>query len=343
MKILGVEYAPLNVPLERRLQTMAVLFFLFVFLQWVSLIGIATILYLLTTDYYWISLFYIAWYYIDYDACHYGGRTVKWCREWKLWKHFCNYFPITLVKTADLDPNRNYLMCIHPHGIMSFSALGNFGTEATGFSAQFPGLTPHLLTLEAQFYAPFMRELFMMSGACAASARSLRHILTNQRKCEKKGQACGLIVGGAAESLEAFPGKYKLILKNRKGFVRMALQTGTSLVPVFSFGENDLFFSMPNPKNSMLRRFQEKFKKWSNFGLPMFWGRGIFNYSFGILPHRKPIHTVIGKPIEVIKIEEPTNEQVNQLHAKYIEELVHLFDEHKQYYLSDKSTILHIE
>ena len=47
-----------------------------------------------------------------------------------------------------------------------------------------------------------------------------------------------MIVGGAAESLEAFPGQYRLVLRKRKGFIRIALETGASLVPVFSFGEN---------------------------------------------------------------------------------------------------------
>jgi 1-acyl-sn-glycerol-3-phosphate acyltransferase len=143
--------------------------------------------------------------------------------------------------------------------------------------------------------------------------------------------------------LEAFPGKYKLVLKKRKGFVRMALQTGSCLVPVFSFGENDLFFTMPAAENSLTRKIQDKLKKWSNFGFPMFWGRGVFNYSYGMLPHRRPIHTVIGKPIEVTKIEEPSTEQIDRLHAIYIEELVKLFDEHKVHYLADKNTILEIE
>jgi 2-acylglycerol O-acyltransferase 2 len=31
------------------------------------------------------------------------------------------------------------------------------------------------------------------------------------------------------------------ILKRRKGFARIAVQTGASLVPVFAFGETDLF------------------------------------------------------------------------------------------------------
>ena len=49
-----------------------------------------------------------------------------------------------------------------------------------------------------------------------------------------------LVLGGAAESLNAHPGKLELVLRGRKGFVRIALQTGASLVPCLGYGENDL-------------------------------------------------------------------------------------------------------
>ena len=56
------------------------------------------------------------------------------------------------------------------------------------------------------------------------------------------------MVGGAEESLNARPGIYKLVLKNRKGFVRIAIETGASLVPVFSFGEVEVYDQMYHPK-----------------------------------------------------------------------------------------------
>lgn len=64
------------------------------------------------------------------------------------------------------------------------------------------------------------------------------------------------------------------------------------LVPVFSFGENELFKQVANPKGSWLRNVQEKLQKIMGFALPLFHARGVFQYSFGLIPFRQPIHTV---------------------------------------------------
>lgn len=64
------------------------------------------------------------------------------------------------------------------------------------------------------------------------------------------------------------------------------------LVPVFSFGENELFKQVANPRGSWLRTVQEKLQKIMGFALPLFHARGVFQYSFGLIPFRQPIHTV---------------------------------------------------
>ena len=60
-----------------------------------------------------------------------------------------------------------------------------------------------------------------------------------------------------------------------------------SLVPVFSFGENDLYDQVSNPTGSSLRQWQTKMKEYTRVAPVLFYGRG-----FGLLPHRRPIHTV---------------------------------------------------
>lgn len=77
----------------------------------------------------------------------------------------------------------------------------------------------------------------------------------------------------------------------RRGFVRLALQHGASLVPVFHFGENDLYVQASSP---WLRRLQTWIISVVGFTVPLFRGRGIFQYDWGVLPRRVPLHTVMG-------------------------------------------------
>lgn len=64
------------------------------------------------------------------------------------------------------------------------------------------------------------------------------------------------------QSLYARPGHHELVLKRRKGFVRIALQSGAALVPTYSFGENDTFRTANElPRDSRLRRVQRRIEK----------------------------------------------------------------------------------
>jgi len=64
-------------------------------------------------------------------------------------------------------------------------------------------------------------------------------------------------------------------------------------VPVFSFGENDVFVQLvPNPEGTTIRKWQNAMKKALGFTLPIVMGRGVFNYDFGFLPLRKRIVSV---------------------------------------------------
>lgn len=62
----------------------------------------------------------------------------------------------------------------------------------------------------------------MALGLCDVSKESIKHLCADQRG----GNAAIVIVGGAAESLDARPGSCTVTLKNRKGFIRMAITTG---------------------------------------------------------------------------------------------------------------------
>jgi len=137
------------------------------------------------------------------------------------------------------------------------------------------------------------------------------------------------VVGGAAESLAAHPGTANLTLKRRLGFLKVAIQHGADLVPVFSFGENDIFDQMANDPGSLLWKLQKRFQKSFGFTLPLFYGRGLLNYNFGLIPYRRPIITVVGRPIHTEKKDKPTTEEVAAVQRLYIEELTRIWNTYK--------------
>ena len=92
----------------------------------------------------------------------------------------------------------------------------------------------------------------------------------------------------------AKPNANDLLLFKRKGFIKIALQEGTPLVPVYGFGENNVYNVADIAKAPGVQRLLELFKRYAGFAIPLVRGRGFFNFSFGILPHRRPIFVVIG-------------------------------------------------
>lgn len=325
-RILGIDFAPWT-SLTRRLQTATVLWFTADFLL-LGFLAFAGLTYLLWTSYWYLTCFYAIWWISDKQSCNQGGRRRCWARWLPYYRFFRDYFPISLVKTAELDPSKNYIIGVHPHGVLCFGTFCNFSTETTGFSKLFPGIRPRLLTLEENFLMPLHREMILWHGACAATKHGMEWLLNN----EGKGNALVLVVGGALESLDAVPGKMSLTLENRKGFIKLALKNGADLVPVINFGENDVYYMEDRPESNAVRRLQKKFLNAAGFAPPLFYGRGIFQYTFGLMPFRKPIVSVVGKPIEVVKEPNPTSEQIVELHKKYCDAVVALYNEHKEKY-----------
>lgn len=191
-----------------------------------GIVGSCVLLLLLLNEYARIfAVLYIGWAFILNSRSPYqGGCSPAWqiVRRWKIWRYFCDYFPIRLVKTADLDPEDNYIFCYHPHGVVCLGAQGNFCGDATSFSEKFPGIYPHIVTLSMNFKLPLIREYSLSMGVCSVEKNSIEYIL----KKMGPGHSVVIVVGGASEALEARPGSFKLTLKERKGFIKLALRNG---------------------------------------------------------------------------------------------------------------------
>ncbi|KAJ9054129.1 diacylglycerol O-acyltransferase 1 [Entomophthora muscae] len=258
------------------------------------------------------------------DDTHFtGGRASKWFRELLVWRAFANYFPVSLVKESELSPEKTYLFGYHPHGIYGTGAFVCFATEALGVSQVFPGLRTSLVGLDLLFKVPFYREIALAVGGISSSKVSLLNNLS-----KGPGSCCVVMIGGAQEALYTKPELATLILSKRYGFVKVAIQAGSSLVPVFG---RELFYK----KGSIF------FKQVFGFSLPLFFGKGVYNYNFGILPRNLPITVVVGKPIDIQQDDNPSEEKVLSIHKQYMDALEDLYNRNKvKYYKAHKAPTL---
>ncbi|KAK2610625.1 hypothetical protein N8I77_004040 [Diaporthe amygdali] len=333
-EVAGLRWAPLKVPFKRRLQTLAVLFHCLCMGTTLSIFFAFCAIPLLWP----LLIIYLVSILFATDAVDGKLRRRKeWVRRLPIWKYFAEYYPAKLHKTHDLLPTRKYIFGYHPHGIISHGAWAAFATEALGFSQKFPGITNSLLTLDSNFRLPLYREYVFSMGVLSVSKESITNILTRGGlNGEGMGRAVTIVVGGARESLEAQPRTARLIINERKGFVKLAMRTGADLVPVMAFGENDLYDQLDPHKHPWLHGLQRHVLKVWKFTVPLLHGRGIFNYDVGMMPYRRPLNIVVGRPIMVAQADNPDNSEVDRLHDLYVEELRAIWDRYKDEFAKDR-------
>lgn len=349
----AMRWAPLSVPFQRRLQTCVIL------LHTLSIaLGLSIFFLMCGIPILWpLLLPYLI--YVLLSRAHVDGKLAhrsEWLRRSKIWSLFAGYFPARLHRSQFLEPTRKYIFGYHPHGIISHGAFAAFATEALGFSQLFPGITNSLLTLDSNFRIPLYRDYALRMGLASVSRESCENILSRGGpNNEGMGRAITIVIGGARESLDAKPRFLRLVLKRRKGFVKLAIRTGADLVPVLAFGENDLYDQVDAKKHPYIHKAQLLVKKILGFTVPLFHARGkclnpdaaisprlcftnlnnalgVFNYDVGLLPYRRPINVVVGKPIPILQARNPDPKYVDEIHALYIEELVRIWEDWKDVY-----------
>ncbi|KEY71643.1 hypothetical protein S7711_08109 [Stachybotrys chartarum IBT 7711] len=335
-KAAGIRFAPAQIPLPRRLQTAAVLFHCMSIVLFVSCFW-----FVCANPFAWpILVPYLI--YLTLSTAGTNGNLShrsEYLRSLPLWSLMAGYFPAKLHKTFDLPPDRKYIFGYHPHGIISHGAWLAFATNALGFREKFPGITNSLLTLDNNFRLPFHRDWILALGVRSVSKDSICNALgKGGPNNDGQGRAVTIVVGGARESLEGQPGTLRLLLKGRKGFIKMALRTGADLVPVLGFGENDLYDQLSPKTHPVVHKVQMFFLKVFKFTLPAFHARGLLNYDIGLMPYRRPLNIVVGRPIQVNRAADvqPTQEDIDRLHELYVNEVVKMWEAYKDQFAPDR-------
>ena len=236
------------------------------------------------------------------------GRTSDTLRTSSCWRMSWRYLRLRLVRTVQLVPEQSVIYAISPHGILLLSRIAWY---ADVWEHLFPGKPSAFRVLAASpmFKVPLVRDLCLALSAVDASKRSAQAVL-------RRGLSMAVYPGGSREIFMADPSAPDRIYNSgRKGFIRLALESGTPIVPVYVFGEKYLYRRiMPSER---LRSFA---LKWFRMPLLLFFGR------WGtLLPLRGNMMIVVGAPIPTPLVEKPTEQQVDELHAAYQRALRDLF------------------
>ena len=127
-------------------------------------------------------------------------------------------------------PSSPCLFIWQPHGLISVSSvMFNSGL------CKHPNYRPnHAVTLPFYHYFPVIGDIIRHLGSIPSDSGSITKTL-------KKGESVSVMLGGVREMLTAEGKHMKLYIRNRTGIFRIALETGTPLVPVLTYGENEVF------------------------------------------------------------------------------------------------------
>lgn len=200
----------------------------------------------------------------------------------------------------------------HPHGITAVSLGVHNAFRIT--SEEFPKASP---VVHFGFnMIPIARDMLRQVDAVPSDYSSIKNAL------KQKSVAIGL---GGVEEMSKVNGKnLEFIIRKRKGIFKIALETGSPIVPVISYGENEIF---PETENTFLKALNSNLYQLFKCKLPFPSFRSAYNWTRIMREPLEPIHTYTGKPIQVKKVDEPTEKDIKDLRDIYIASLEELFNQ----------------
>lgn len=176
-------------------------------------------------------------------------RTKWWNDEvHRFLKYSSSPIPRALsANTVPYDKNKQYVVTIHPHGVLAcgwFNLLSRYlydDNRGSSFkedgSILMNGIPVYLCFAPVVQLLPFHGEIYQGRGT-DVSAKTLRRVLkeTNCSVALAPGGFSELVYAGYRENEEV------AFILGRYGFVKVALEHGLDLVPVYTFGLNKMYW-----------------------------------------------------------------------------------------------------
>lgn len=295
---------------------------LFVFLTtWFASLGTPVMgtMWVLNEQYFPLSIVTVATLiaYLPWKKGIISGLVSAYARCNLLWYQKCTVIFQSKESLPGLDQElKPNLYAFHPHGafcmgwsVLFCSKIMNDGLVRFVFS-------PVL------YASPLFRLWCRLVGRPGSASKAAMIGYMKERKDKTRRDHLALPPGGFEEATLSCQGKDRVYIKKRVGFVKLALQHGYNVVPVYTFGENMTYANVQG---------MWKLRLWlNNLGLPAIVIFGSWVNPFLPKRHNRGIKVVIGDPIVLPKISNPTREEVKLWHDKYIASLIRLFEDHKE-------------
>lgn len=224
------------------------------------------------------------------------------------------YDAVCLREGPAPDPNKRYLFACYPHGVYGVCRAFSGGVENWG--TLYPGIKSRWGSFGLAFYMPGVREISLMSGCLDAGKPTMTAAIQQHR------QNVTLLPGGIDEMqiTDGTSQTTQLVMEDRKGYAKLAIETGCDLVPGFCFGEKWIHENWLLPR--WLRALLYKTMRMSGVILK---GRGLtFLGYLGV-----PLGFVWGAPIKVKQQNPVDPAYLNQVHAEMQSAVRSIFDRHK--------------
>ncbi|KAK9808224.1 hypothetical protein WJX73_010719 [Symbiochloris irregularis] len=277
--------------------------------SWFMPISLAPVLSALLL-YYAAKLSLVAWTFICLMvALSFIPPGTEWdaYRQSKMWETWHRYFQVQYIlpELPYLKPDKHYLFAQFPHGVYPMNAwlaMTFAGRQGSGSSGNLKGAIASIF-----FSLPLIKHNYAWVGCLSADKQSMLTALKHSSlACLPEGIAG--IFEGASPSREA------IYLQHRKGFVKVAIEAGVDIVPIYTLGQSQI----------LTFRGSEKLSRMCRASIGLWWG-------WGGLPIPRPhkLITLVGAPIPVQQNDNPKKEEVEALHAKVVKAIADMYAEHR--------------
>lgn len=194
----------------------------------------------------------------------------------------------------------------HPHGMLSLTPILHTIRKKLG----------KIACVQIFHKIPIVRDMYHFVGSIPSDYSSMKRTLEKE--------SLSVMPGGTREMMKSGSKTMRLVLKDRTGVFKLALETGTPIVPVLTFGEDELFPQLDTP---ILRTINQwLYSNWK-FAIPLMSITSVANWMHLADSPLPPIRSHAGEPIQVQKTE-ASMEKIQELRETYQESLKKLFEKH---------------